>query len=229
MDRKRGIAVQTERRKAVRTRLQEGEQVIHIARKHWVVYLVGATVAVAIAIVAELIKLTWWGIILGMLVMLYIHFERKFNIWVVTDRRFIDEEGIISFYAKETPLDKINNITFSKDVPGRILGYGTIYIQSAAEFGQTKAGLVTKPELLQAALIRAQEQFAVSRSIPPDSTICPVCKEVIKKGALKCRFCGTVFEETKQQQGTVEEPPDGTEKDTVSEKIFERRGQLWRP
>lgn len=213
----------------MRTRLQEGERIIHIARKHWVVYLIGLTVAGASVVLADFVRLTWWGVILGMLVMVYIHLERKFNIWVVTDRRFIDERGIISLYSKETPLDKINNITFSKDVPGRILGYGNIYIQSAAELGLTRAGLVAKPELLQASIIKAQEQLVARGSVPSDSIICPVCKEVIKKGALKCRFCGTVFEETKQQQGTVEEPPDGTEKDTVSEKFFERRGQLWRP
>lgn len=233
----------------MRTKLQEGESVIYIARKHWVVYLIGLFIALAIFLAADFIKQTLWGIFLGALVMLYVYLERKFNIWVVTNRRFIDERGIAVFYSKETPIDKINNITFSKDILGRIFGYGGIFIQSAAELGLTKASLIAKPEMLQAAIIEAQKQFAVQNVIPPDTAPCPVCKELIKKDALKCRFCGTVFAEvgaenvfqkttdaefsqdmnSRQTESNSETTIKENNTDNTNQGIFERRGKVWRP
>lgn len=233
----------------MRTKLQEGESVIYIARKHWVVYLIGLFIALAIFLAADFIKQTLWGIFLGALVMLYVYLERKFNIWVVTNRRFIDERGIAVFYSKETPIDKINNITFSKDILGRIFGYGGIFIQSAAELGLTRANLIAKPEMLQAAIIEAQKQFVVQNVVPPDTAPCPVCKELIKRDALKCRFCGTVLvemttenpvhetvntvfiQDTTDKQKRSYQETDAKENNTnnTNQEIFERRGKVWRP
>ncbi|MEM3369788.1 MAG: PH domain-containing protein, partial [Candidatus Micrarchaeia archaeon] len=189
------------------------------------------------------------GIVLGVFVMLYVHFERKFNIWVVTNKRFIDERGIVVFYSKETLIDKINNITFSKDILGRIFGYGGVFIQSAAELGLTKANLIAKPEVLQAAIIEAQKQFTVQNIIPPDTMPCPMCKELIKKDALKCRFCGTVFAEMKvevvsqkttdaeffqdmnsrQTESDSETTIKENNTNNTNQETFERRGKVWRP
>lgn len=233
----------------MRTKLQEGESLIYVAKKHWIVYLIGLFLAIAIILLAGFIKQTFWGVIVGIIVILYIHLERKFNIWVVTNKRFIDERGIVVFYSKETPIDKINNITFSKDILGRIFGYGGVFIQSAAELGLTKANLITKPEALQAAIIEAQKQFVVQNIIPPDTMPCPMCKELIKKDALKCRFCGTVFTEvgaenvfqkttdTESSQNMSSSQTESNQEATIKEnnnnninqEIFERRGKVWRP
>ncbi|MDI1472969.1 PH domain-containing protein [Thermodesulfovibrio sp. 1176] len=233
----------------MRTKLQEGESLIYIAKKHWIVYLIGLFLAIAIVLAASFIKQTFLGIVLGIVVMLYIHLERKFNIWVVTNRRFIDEKGIVIFYSKETPIDKINNITCSKDILGRMLGYGGVFIQSAAELGLTKANLISKPEMLQAAIIEAQNQFVTQNIIPSDTAPCPICKELIKKDALKCRFCGTVLVEmttekvlqqtvdTTFDQNTTDEQKEsyegadakGNNTNNTNQEIFERRGKIWRP
>lgn len=90
----------------MRTKLQEGESVIYIAKKHWIVYLIGLFLAISVIFLAGFIKQTLWGVVFGIIVMLYVHLERKFNIWIVTNKRFIDERGIVVFIQKKRLLIK---------------------------------------------------------------------------------------------------------------------------
>lgn len=124
----------------MRTELRPGEEVVLEKRKHWVVLvksitgiiLVSLIGAVALASASEagaiivsltVVPVVWlaWRIL-----------DRKTNLWVVTDRRVIDEWGILSVNAKESPLDKVHNVSYSQGLMGRILGYGALQIQTAA-------------------------------------------------------------------------------------------------
>lgn len=60
--------------------------------------------------------------------------------YVFTDRRIITRAGILTKRGKDMPLVKVNNVDFSVPVLGRILNYGTLTVDSAAESG----GLVIK-------------------------------------------------------------------------------------
>lgn len=236
----------------MRTKLQENEKIIYIARKHWIVFVWGLLISATAVLGAYLIQMTFWGILAGIAILVYVYLERKFNIWVVTNKRLIDEKGIIFIYSKETPIDKIHNVTFSKDVLGRILGYGIITIQSAAELGLTKANFVAKPELLQVAIIEAQNQLVSQNIEPQDVAPCPLCKELIKKDALKCRFCGTVLttvpienilrELSKETRESINNENSGNNQELKQEskieesnmqnkkqETIERRGRVWRP
>lgn len=229
----------------MKTKLEPDEKILYQSRKHWIVYVPAVIIAGALIAAGVYMKTILFAVV-GILVFIYVHVERKRNIWIVTNKRFIDEWGVISINTKETPLDKINNVSFKKDPAGIIFGYGSIMIQSAAEMGATWAKFVPQPEMLVQVIAQAQSVF---RSIPPDSMECPVCKEIIKKGALKCRFCGTEF--VSQGNTFVEEPErqktqykvaesniineqntnqiinDNKEKE--NKEIYERRGQVWRP
>ena len=50
--------------------------------------------------------------------------------------RVVDESGFTRY--RESPLDKINNVEYDQPIWGRILGYGNVDIQTAAEMGETK-------------------------------------------------------------------------------------------
>ena len=54
---------------------------------------------------------------------------------VLTNQKFHVSVGVISKDVISTPLSKINNVSYAQSIVGRIFGYGTIYVQSAATFG----------------------------------------------------------------------------------------------
>ncbi len=88
-----------------------------------------------------------------------VYFIWVHNIWAVTNLRVIDEGGFFTRYAKESPLDKINNIEYEQSFWGRILGYGNVDIQTAAEMGETNYEMIHHPKLLKDTITHAQEEY----------------------------------------------------------------------
>lgn len=95
---------------------------------------------------------------------LYKIYERKCNIWVVTNMRVIDENGLFAHYAIESQLDKINNISYSQSLWGRLLGYGNVEIQTAAQEGATIYTGVENPKRLKETITTMQEEYKKSIS-----------------------------------------------------------------
>lgn len=241
----------------MRTGLYEGEKIIYIARKHWVVYLVAIMILIIGCIFAYYFKEPLM-IIAGLVILIGIHVERIRHLWIVTNRRILLEYGIFVLNTKETPLDKLNNISIQKDILGMIFGYGTMLIQSAAEMGLTTAKWIAKPELFVQAVAQAQSMAKMGEV--ENLMECPYCKEIIKKGAVKCRFCGsflnqdqltnldnskpsTLFTETEDKEVPEvkeiiekDEKPLFTEKnensqstETKDKEVYERKAEIWRP
>ena len=85
--------------------------------------------------------------------------ERNRNLWAVTDLRIIDEYGVFSLNSKESPLDKINNVSYNQTFWGRIFGFGNVQIQTAAEIGSTTYCNVEKPKELKDTITQMQEDY----------------------------------------------------------------------
>jgi uncharacterized membrane protein YdbT with pleckstrin-like domain len=101
----------------------------------------------------------WAVALLGILVFLVKYFQWKSNIWVVTNYRVIDEAGLLSHYAKESPLDKINNVSYDQTLWGRLFNYGHVEIQTAAEVGATDYFNVFHPKRLKDTITLAQSEY----------------------------------------------------------------------
>jgi uncharacterized membrane protein YdbT with pleckstrin-like domain len=198
----------------MRTKLKTNEKILFKTQHHWVVLinpflvsllLYGLTI---LPYILDIMKSGWvlfWGLLtfgyFG-----YKYFERRFDIWVVTNLRIIDEQGVFSISAKESPLEKINNVTYHQSVTGRILKFGDIEIQTAAEMGATTYHKIARPNELKDAITTAQEEYKQnnilsqaqklaeslnSNSVEVGDTIeCPFCAERIKAKAKICRYCG---------------------------------------
>jgi|SRR6516162_1553176 uncharacterized membrane protein YdbT with pleckstrin-like domain len=91
--------------------------------------------------------------------------QRQCNIWAVTNLRVIDESGLLTHYAIESPLDKINNVSYSQSLWGRLLGYGNVMIQTAAGHGITTYRGVENPHLLKDTITTMQEEYRKSAGI----------------------------------------------------------------
>ncbi|MBL0146599.1 MAG: PH domain-containing protein [Chitinophagaceae bacterium] len=148
----------------MRTVLKKDEKVLVVIHQHW---LKLATPIAAWLLVSVL--LIWFlhntGLLIALvaaLFPLYEYINWKHNLWAVTNLRVIDESGFFSRYSKESPLDKINNVEYNQSLTGRLLGYGTVDIQTAAEMGETTYELINNPKLLKDTITHAQEEYKKS-------------------------------------------------------------------
>jgi uncharacterized membrane protein YdbT with pleckstrin-like domain len=144
----------------MRTKLKQGEKVVLVIRPHWIL-LFWPVLFTVIAIVAGI----WKGGYVYIIPFIFVCYtgykiiERNRNLWAVTDLRIIDEFGVLSLNSKESPLDKINNVSYNQTFWGRIFGYGNVQIQTAAEIGSTTYSNVEKPKELKDTITQMQEDY----------------------------------------------------------------------
>ena len=81
------------------------------------------------------------------------------DLWAVTSQRVIDEEGVLAVRVVDSPLDTIHNVTCEQSLLGRMLRYGTLNIQTAAEHGSTTIVDVTRPEDLRETILELQQRY----------------------------------------------------------------------
>jgi uncharacterized membrane protein YdbT with pleckstrin-like domain len=193
----------------MRTQLKKDEKLLLIIHQHWI-KLVPSLFAWLVLTVALLIWLpTAIGFVIILLTAIFPAVEYinwKYNLWGVTNMRVVDESGFFTRYSKESPLDKINNVEYDQPILGRILGYGNVDIQTAAEMGETKYQLIHHPKLLKDTITHAQEEYkkiqissqaaqlaqAIARSTPAPATASPQMIadelhklfELLQKGAI---------------------------------------------
>lgn len=146
----------------MRTPLQKDEKVLLITRTSWITLIVPALVALVGLVAAYFIDFFGWGLAVSiplLLYFLYKYLSWRVNIWGVTNFRVIDETGLLSHYAKESPLEKINNVSYDQTLFGRIFNYGHVEIQTAAEIGSTDYHDVHAPKLLKDTITLAQADY----------------------------------------------------------------------
>lgn len=110
---------------------------------------------------AGLVWLFFFVIIMGWLA--YPILRWYFQHFILTDRRLVLHEGIISKRSIDLPLDQVSDIKFSQNPFERIFRYGDIVIESAAEYGQQPFTNIGNPEevkklILQQRHILEEEQ-----------------------------------------------------------------------
>ena len=195
----------------MRTNLRENEKIIMTTQRHPVAVFAFYFLALAVLVLwvwsgggraALAFRYTFgYGFILVAVLSVLKTLAWQRDIWVVTNQRVVDEQGVFTIRSRECPLDKINNVMVAQSVLGRLLGYGNIQIQTAGEAGITEEARVTKPRDFRTAVFEQQEQYrermmrmrarmaAEKDSGEADMRECPFCAEWIKAKAKICRFC----------------------------------------
>jgi len=137
-----------------RNLLSRGEEVVHESRQHWFAIIARTWIWIVVAIVALALAL-WIGTntpvldnatIDGVLTVLalaglvaaigYIGFvlwDWRNQEWLITTRRVIRAEGVLNKSVMDSSLEKINDARLDQSVFGRIFGFGTLDILTAAE------------------------------------------------------------------------------------------------
>jgi len=143
----------------MRSKLKSSERVEQIFYQHWITLVLPIFIFCICAIVFTSILILKFKEFSGeynyLLSLIFIPgiflavkmIQRRFKKWIITNLRVITEWGIISVNIKESPLDKINSISYHKTLWGRILNYGDVVIQTAAERGDIMFDKVASPDI----------------------------------------------------------------------------------
>lgn len=150
--------------------INEGETVALDLRPHWWYFsrhiLTGIPLLIGIVLYLRLDNGTGKdaaGIVVGGLLAVWaVWLFFKFLEWtrtyfVVTSDRVIWRTGLLSRHGVEIPLERINNINFHQGIWERIIGAGTLDVQSAGEEGTSHFTDVRHPDGVQQEIYRQME------------------------------------------------------------------------
>jgi uncharacterized membrane protein YdbT with pleckstrin-like domain len=140
--------------------LIDGEELVMDLRPHWIALIMPAVATIAALAVMIVLYETFDEDILDNVVgvagalFLLAYPVRKLVDWltshfVVTSDRIIHRRGFIAKYSMEVPLEAINDVRFEQGVIDRIIGAGTLVVQSASEAGRQVFDHIRKPEEVQ--------------------------------------------------------------------------------
>ena len=172
---------------AIEDQLQPGEEILYRAYPTrlplvpWVLglalALVGALLAwswldpgigLPLALAAGAVALVLLGVTLAKWIVLRSHD------YVLTNRRVILEEGILSRRSMDASLAKINNVEHRQTLWGRLLGYGDVEIDTASETGTTRFAGISSPLDFKREILGATEAYRQAGVPLPLATAAPL-------------------------------------------------------
>lgn len=156
---------------AVEEQLQPGEEILYRAHPTQLP-LIPWCVACALSLGVAAFAWGTWDLppvamatgILGAVFLAVILIKRavlRSHDYVLTNRRVIQEEGILSRRSMDASLGKINNVEHRQTLWGRLLGYGDVEIDTASETGTTRFAQINHPVEFKRAVLGAAEEYRV--------------------------------------------------------------------
>jgi membrane protein YdbS with pleckstrin-like domain len=160
--------------------LVPGEELVLDLRPHWIALMLPAlatiaTVLVGFFLISKFDGVVNWVILAGMAIVLIAFPLRKLIWWltsyfVVTSDRLIHREGWIAKHSMEIPLEAINDVRFAQGIFERIIGAGTLIVQSASESGREEFKAIRNPEDVQKTIYH-QGEMNQQRMFRPGGTM----------------------------------------------------------
>ncbi|MDQ5859152.1 MAG: PH domain-containing protein [Acidobacteriota bacterium] len=155
--------------------LAPGETIVYRARYHWIYY----RTTLVLLLVAAVFGLWWWiasnrledgttsaifgNLALFFLVVAVVHFfvrrvRASADEYVVTTRRVIRKYGLVAREVEQALLDRVQDITLRQGITARLLGYGTVVLETASETGRLTFPDIAQPEEFRKAVWGQQSQ-----------------------------------------------------------------------
>jgi membrane protein YdbS with pleckstrin-like domain len=143
--------------------LAPGETILYRARYHWIFYRFSIVVLILAAVLeaASLYSrneqawsevgrpLAWIAAgfaVIALVAFLGLRFRANLDEFVVTNRRVIRKVGFLAREVQQAPIEKIQDITVEQGVFGRMLGYGTVIVETASEKGMLVFPSIAAPD-----------------------------------------------------------------------------------
>jgi uncharacterized membrane protein YdbT with pleckstrin-like domain len=151
--------------------LTTDEEVVLHLRPHWrrLVAPIGWVLLVLAAVIGGVVL--WGGtgaLVIGVIgvglllwVALWPYLEWRTTHYVFTTERVLFREGVLARHGRDIPLARINDVSFSHSLLERMLGSGTLTIESAGERGQLVLADLPGVERTQTVLYELVEQDRV--------------------------------------------------------------------
>ncbi len=117
--------------------------------------------------------------------------------FVVTSHRLIYRQGVVARDGIEIPLEKVNNVNFEQGIFERLIGVGTLLIESGGKDGQQRFSDISQPESVQNIIHSAMQNLGAS-SFTSAPSMRSVASEIEKLEALRDR--GTLTDEEFESQ-----------------------------
>lgn len=151
--------------------LGENEAVVFKTRQHWMVIMGSVLVnglAMLLIIAGALAFVSATGGLSSLALLLIIPFGGKLildianwwnEVYVVTNRRVIQLEGIFNKHSIDSSLEKVNDVVLDQSVLGRLLDYGTVEILTASEAGRNTFHRVAQPVVFKTTMLNQKAKM----------------------------------------------------------------------
>lgn len=153
--------------------LNDAEDIVLDLHPHWWFFAgpaaaLAASIALVIVIAAKTDNNIALYVAAGVLVLMLLWFVGRYLKWattnfVVTTDRLIYRSGVLAKHGREIPLERVNDIGFHQTFFERIIGAGSLVIESAGELGQEPFTTIPHPAKVQNEIYR-QIELAQHRS-----------------------------------------------------------------
>jgi uncharacterized membrane protein YdbT with pleckstrin-like domain len=165
-----------------RSSLTEDEEIVLEFHPHWstmVATIFWALLSIAVAGVIiffipdgsaqMMIRLIVAGVgLLAVIVVGFVPFLRWVTTtYTLTNRRFVMRHGILARAGRDIPLTRVNDVSFQHSLIQRMLGTGTLIVESGGEHGQLVLKSIPRVEHVQSQLYRIVEELTDGDGVRP--------------------------------------------------------------
>jgi len=161
--------------------LLPGETAVLKRHQHWVMPVKAMTLPVALVVLALLLDvllrdrlssdvklvLTLLALAIAGIWAIVTWIRWSATAFTITDQRVILDSGVLSRSSKVIPIDRVQDVSTRRSLPGRLLGYGTVEIDAAGAAGAERLDHVPAPESFRDQVFMESERLRRGPSAQP--------------------------------------------------------------